>query len=87
MKEKKKKEFSKVLMIQESILLWIITLSFIVLAFICVSNQYFGELPWLAAIATCPWAAYSVGQGFYYKNIFFIVCETLINMILLLKFN
>lgn len=68
MKEKKKKEFSKVLMIQESILLWIITLSFIVLAFICVSNQYFGELPWLAAMATCPWAAYSVGQGFYYKK-------------------
>ena len=66
-KNKKKTEFSKKLIIQESILVWIITLAFIVLAFICILNEYFGELPWLSAMATCPWGAYAIGQGFYYK--------------------
>ena len=55
---KKKKEFSKILLIQESILIWIMTLSFIALAFYCVTNQYFSELPWLAAMVAFPWTAY-----------------------------
>lgn len=37
-KNKKKKEFSKGLLIQESVLIWIVTLSFILLAFFCVVN-------------------------------------------------
>ena len=57
-KDKKKSEFSKVLLIQESLLIWIITFAFIVLAFYCVTNQYFGELPWLAAMCGFPWTAY-----------------------------
>ena len=61
-------EFSKKLLIQESLLIWVVTLAFIVLAFVCISNQYFGELPWLAAMAACPWTAYGVGQGFYYRK-------------------
>jgi hypothetical protein len=56
----KKIEFSKVLLIQESILIWIITISFIVLAFVCISSGFFGELPWLAALASLPWMAYGV---------------------------
>lgn len=67
-KEKNHTEFSKKLLIQESLLLWVVTLSFIVLAFVCIQNQYFGELPWLVAMAGCPWAAYAVGQGFYYRK-------------------
>ena len=67
-KEKPQMEFSKKLLIQESMLIWIVTISFIILAFVCISNQYFGELPWLAAMAACPWTAYGVGQGFYYKK-------------------
>ena len=67
-KKKKETEFSKKLLIQESLLIWIVTLSFIVLAFVCISNQYFVELPWLAAMAACPWGAYAVGQGFYYRK-------------------
>ena len=62
------KEFSKILLIQESILIWIITISFIILAFVCVINQYFGELPWLVAIAGFPWTAYGVSQACYYKK-------------------
>lgn len=64
----KKFEFSKLLLLQESILIWIITIAFIVLAFVCVKNQYFGELPWLAAMCGFPWTAYGVSQACYYKK-------------------
>ena len=61
-------EFSKKLLLQESMLIWVVTLSFIVLAFTCIANQYFGELPWITAMATAPWGAYAVGQSFYYRK-------------------
>lgn len=67
-RKKEKKEFSKTLLIQESILIWIMTLSFIRLAYICVANQYFGELPWLSAMVALPWTAYGVSQAFYYNK-------------------
>ena len=63
-----KYEFSKTLLIQESVLIWITTICFIVLAFYCVIKQYFGELPWLTAMAAFPWSAYGVSQVFYYKK-------------------
>lgn len=66
--KKKKTEFSKKLLAQESVLIWLVTIGFFVLSFICIQNQYFGELPWLTAMAACPWTAYAVGQGFYYKK-------------------
>lgn len=61
-------EFSKKLLLQESALIWIITISFIVLAFFCVVNGFFGELPWLAAMCAFPWTAYGVSQAAYYKK-------------------
>jgi len=64
----KKKEFSKSLLIQESILIWIHTIAMIALAFICVFMQFFGELPWLAAMVAFPWTAYGVSQHAYYKK-------------------
>lgn len=64
----KKKEFSKKLLIQESILIWIVTLTFIVLAFICVTNDYIGELPWLTTMVAFPWGAYGVSQAAYYHK-------------------
>lgn len=67
-KKKSKTEFSKTLLIQESILIWFITIAFTVLAYICIVNQYFGELPWLAAMVGFPWTAYGVSQGFYYRK-------------------
>lgn len=66
--KKAKKEFSKFLLIQESVLIWIMTIAFIILAYICVVNQYFGELPWLSAMIGLPWTAYGVSQAFYYKK-------------------
>ncbi len=68
MKKQKNIEFSKKLLMQESMLIWVVTIAFIILAFVCISNQYFGELPWITAMATCPWGAYAVGQGFYYRK-------------------
>ena len=67
-KTKDKKEFSKWLLIQESALIWLNTLSLLGLAFYCIVKQYFGELPWLAAMAGFPWVAYGVSQAFYYKK-------------------
>ena len=67
-KESKKTEFSKWLLRQESVLIWITTISLIALAFVCIFNQYFGELPWLAAMVGFPWGAYGVSQAYYYKK-------------------
>ena len=69
MKQKKKNtEFSKKLLIQESILIWITTLTFLVLAVFCIFRDYIGELPWLTAMIAFPWAAYGVSQAWYYKK-------------------
>ena len=68
MKNNQKKSFSKGLLIQESILIWIVTLSFIFLTFFCVVNEYFGELPWITGVAGFAWTAYGVSQAFYYKK-------------------
>lgn len=59
-------EFSKALLIQESVLIWINTLAMLVLAFMCVYQGYFGELPWLSVMAGLPWAAYAISQREYY---------------------
>lgn len=67
-KRKEKKAFSKTLLIQESVLIWIITLSFIALAFYCVIQGYLGELPWLGMMIGFPWTAYGVSQACYYRK-------------------
>ena len=64
----KKMEFSKFLLIQVSIVVWITTLSFIILAFLSISYGFIGEFTWLAALCTALWAAYGVSQAFYYKK-------------------
>lgn len=67
-KKKKKIEFSKFLLLQESILIWIMSICFLKLAFFCVTMGFMGSLPWLAAMVGCPWTAYAVSQMFYYKK-------------------
>lgn len=61
-------QFSKLLLIQESLLIWILTLAFIMLAFCCVWRGYTGTLPWLAVALTGAWTAYGVSQAMYYKK-------------------
>ena len=67
-KHEKKLEFSKTLLVQESILIWIHTIAMLVLAYICVFRGYFAELPWLTAMVALPWGAYGVSQHAYYKK-------------------
>lgn len=55
-----KKEFSKVLLIQESFLIWILTLALVALAYICILYGYLGSLPWLTAMVSLPWGAYAI---------------------------
>lgn len=65
---KKKKEFSKVLLIQEATLIWIMSISFILLAFYCIREGFTASLPWLSAMVGFPWSAYGVSQVYYYKK-------------------
>ena len=67
-KDNKKTPFFFFLLIQDSILIWIITITFLVLAFICVFMGFIGELPWLSVIVAFPWSAYGVSQAYYYKK-------------------
>lgn len=67
-KKSRKLEFSKSLLIQESVLIWITTLAMLVLAFLCIFYGYMSDLPWLAVMAGLPWGAYAVSQHAYYKK-------------------
>lgn len=66
--QKSPTQFSKALLIQESILIWIITIAFIALAFICVLTGYVGSLPWVAVMVTAAWGAYGFSQAAYYSK-------------------
>lgn len=65
---KKKREFSKSLLIQESVLVWITTIACLILSFLCVLTDYCGELTFFATTITAVWAAYGVSQACYYKK-------------------
>lgn len=68
MEKKQKEEFSKFLLKQEALLIWIMSISFIILAFYCIAKGFTGTLPWLAAMVGFPWSAYGVSQAFYYTK-------------------
>ena len=63
--ETKKLDFSKQLINDIRILLWIITISSIILAFYCVHLGYLGTLPWIAALVGLPWSAHGIVCSFY----------------------
>lgn len=67
-KDKKSTSFSKALLVQESILIWIVTIALLLLAFYCVLTGFVSELPWITAMVALPWSAYGVSQAFYYKK-------------------
>lgn len=62
---KKKKEFSKQLVSDIRILLWIITIGALLLAALCIIRGYTGSLPWLSAMVGLPWTAHGVVCSFY----------------------
>ena len=62
---KTKLEFSKKLIVDIRVLLWIVTLAGIVLAFYCIHLGYLGTLPWISALVGLPWSAHGVVCSFY----------------------
>ena len=61
----KKLEFSKKLINDIRMLLWVVTVSGILLAFMCVYIGYLGTLPWISALVGLPWSAHGVVCSFY----------------------
>ena len=63
--KKKKREWSKQLIADIRALLWIVTVSGVVLAAYCIYEGYIGSLPWLSAMVGLPWTAHGVVCSFY----------------------
>ena len=61
----KQQEFSKRLISDIRLLLWVVTLGGLVLAAYCIHNGYVGSLPWLSAMVGLPWTAHGTVCAFY----------------------
>lgn len=64
----KKREFSKTLLIQESVLVWITTLVCLFFGYLCITIGALNSLPWISSIIVSVYAAYGVSQAMYYKK-------------------
>lgn len=62
---KKHTEFSKRVVSDIRILLWIVTVGGLILAAYCIRVGYTGALPWLSAMVGLPWSAHGVVAAFY----------------------
>lgn len=60
-----KRSFSKRLVADIRLLLWVVTLGGLALAAYCVYRGYTGSLPWLSAMVGLPWTAHGVVCSFY----------------------
>ena len=65
MKEKKRIAFSKRLISDIRILLWIVTVGGLILAAYCIHKGFTGSLPWLSAMVGLPWTAHGTVCSFY----------------------
>lgn len=59
-------QFSKLLILFETAMVFTLTWKCLDIAYICVTNQFSGSLPWLATMVSCAWAAYGASAAFYY---------------------
>ena len=58
-------DFSKKLISDIRLLLWVVTLGGLVLAAYCIRKGYTGSLPWLTAMGSLPWTAHGTVCAFY----------------------
>lgn len=65
LKTKEKLEFSKRLVRDIRMLLWLVTSGGLILAAWCIYNGYAGSLPWLSGMVGLPWTAHGVVCSFY----------------------
>lgn len=63
--EKKRQEYSKRLVSDIRLLLWVVTVGGLILAAYCIRRGYTGSLPWLSAMVGLPWTAHGVVCSFY----------------------
>ena len=63
--EKKQQEFSKKLISDIRLLLWVVTLGGLGMAAYCIRKGYAGSLPWLTAMVGLPWTAHGTVCAFY----------------------
>lgn len=61
-------EFSKLIIIQESVLVWVSTIKLLSFAEHSIVNGYLGSLPYISTLCGAIWAAYGVSVGFYYNK-------------------
>lgn len=61
----KQQEFSKCMISDIRLLLWVVTLGGLVLAAYCIRKGYTGSLPWLTAMVGLPWTAHGTVCAFY----------------------
>ena len=59
-KKTKKREWSKQLIADVRVLLWIVTIGALILAGWCIHKGYVGSLPWLSAMVGLPWSAHGL---------------------------
>lgn len=59
-KKTKQREWSKQLIADIRILLWVVTIGGLVLAGWCIHKGFIGSLPWLSAMVGLPWTAHGV---------------------------
>ena len=64
---KKKRDFSKQVVADVRILLWVVTVGGLFLAAYCIRQGFEGSLPWLTAMVGLPWTAHGVISSFYLK--------------------
>lgn len=61
-------QFSKLLILFETIIVAYLTYKGVYLAELCIINQYTGSLPWIATMLVSAWGAYGVSVAFYYNK-------------------
>lgn len=64
-RKKRELEFSKKLISDIRLLLWIVTVGGVMLAAYCIFRGFDGSLPWLSAMVGLPWTAHGVVCSFY----------------------
>ena len=62
---RKRLEYSKRLVSDIRLLLWVVTVGGLLLAAYCIYRGFTGSLPWLSAMVGLPWSAHGVVCAFY----------------------
>jgi len=60
-----RKEFSKIILGWELLVVSAISMAGLYLAYLSIKCGYTGSLPWVSTMITPAWAAYGVSKGFY----------------------